>query len=175
MAMLPNRPCRNIVVLFDVRNMYIMTKSRISQVRGSGHFVGFRGTLDGSSEKCQMRDGETQSEKEVGRWVRVRRWYFGRKVPENHHHWPSTSWAIEPSANPPHPQPIGRPSRLPAPRTASNMSSWWSSLNPFAGVNAEEAKDDDKDNKDEAKEKSTAPVQLASRRDQMLTLCRGRG
>jgi hypothetical protein len=35
------------------------------------------------------------------------------------------------------------------------MSSWWSSLNPFAGVNAEEAQDDDKDKKDEGEEKST--------------------
>jgi hypothetical protein len=71
-------------------------------------------------------------------------------------HRPSTSWAIEPSPESPHLHPIGRPSPFPATRTTSNMSSWWSSLNPFAGVNAEEAQDDDKDKKDEGEEKSTA-------------------
>ena len=30
-------------------------------------------------------------------------------------------------------------------------------MNPFAGVNAEEAQDDDKDKKDEGEEKSTTP------------------
>jgi len=51
------------------------------------------------------------------------------------------------------------------------MSSWWSSLNPFAGVNAEEAQDDHKrESKDDGDENGTNPNWPAKYREHWVSL-----